>query len=214
MAMMLRSRRADLWEQIMRVLDIQGPLPDAIDPQLDMSAQVLDLTDPVYLWPRRVRRFFSAINLGAAAGFNGRVEYVLTAPQTICELTLTIFNTNAAQLAVGIEQLFAGTVMASTAREQNADLRQPVNFATGVPLPLMDVRSSAGIVAGPGANAIVVNVGPGQSFTLPTIIVDAELPATGLGGGGVGVIAIATVNVNVGLCVFGEWTERLKSPQE
>jgi len=210
----LRARRPDLWEQIMRTLDIQGPLPDAITPSMEVSIQALDLTDELYLWDRRTRRFFAGTVLGAAAGFNGRFELVLTAPDTICKVSLTVFNTNAVAASFGLEQLFAASAMAALGRRQNADLRQPVNTATGAPLPAVSVTASAGLAAGPGAGAVQINLPAGKFFTFPAVILDADLPATGLGVGGLGVLSLVTGIVNSGMGAFVEWTERVKSPQE
>lgn len=211
----IRSNFPQLWEQVMRSLDIQGPLPDAVEPAVQPGVTLLDMTAPEYLWLRRTRRFIHGTSFGPVAGQFSRVEFTLTQPGTIVTLDLLILNPNAGTVNYGVEQVFAQTAgLASTTREQNADVRQPSNTATGAALPVLDVRTGNLAAVAPTANAVLVSVAPGAAVRFPTLILDPDLPVTGLGPGGQAIFALVPGAANTACAFLAEWTERVKSPQE
>lgn len=198
MSEFLRAQYSEPQEQLQRALGIQGPLPDAVDPQVEPVVQLLDLQAPEYLWLRRTLQF-NAGGQTAAGANNSLAKFGNPANSAVLAvLEFEIFNSTGAAGQFGWWQDTAG---ASTALPvTNLDYRQPFNAGTLAPFPVCQ-PSTANAVVVPNVR---IQLGSNGSYRHPRRF----MVAPGF------TLVIAAITVALQWHVQFHWTERQLQPME
>jgi hypothetical protein len=146
-----------------RAYSLQGVVPPGLEPLLNSSVQVDDLTQPEFWWLRRGIRFSGGCNVAAVAGQFSFLEVRMPAgvPGLALIEALTIGNANAAQTQIKVALAASFSLAAFNAGVVLDD--------RAFPQSTMSQFSSGTQVANPlpGANFIILNLGAGASISLP-----------------------------------------------
>jgi len=199
----------ELSEQVFRVLQLKGDLPQLLDPRYQLGITVEDFTRAEYAYLRRTKLMTYRLSIAAGVGFPSIGQLTFPGP-TIPYLGIVeqiVFN-NPGVAAASYQVYFAAaTVIASTSGGTERDDR------VADPALIANPFGCGGFLAGvintvaqtpPAAGALAVTVGPTSSFVLDVPWVIAENAA----------FTVATVANNTALDVSLIVRERMGQVSE
>lgn len=200
----LFAQGAQYWERLQRALDIKGSVPNAVDWSVQGGVQMLDLTDPAYLFLSRTTRWLVMNEVAGVAAQNSLFELVNPAGSNKIVQVLELFTNVTANSSVGVwidAVTFPGTTIQTK-------------------VTWLDSRHGVtGLAAAPAASPRMGNAAVALNPFAPTtraastqfndLYADRNLILTPGNR-----MAVQVVTVNIGLWVQCFWQERDALPQE
>ena len=192
----------ELAEGLQKALGLQGSLVGGLEPAMQVGLNILDLTDPEFLWLRRTQRYAAGFQLAAVAAQYAISEIINdVGTGIIAVVSPVIQNTNAAATLFSVYVQPGSPVVPAHLRRINLDARQA--FPGGNAPAVCQVTAGNAAAPAPAANAASYWVPANTPTRLPDIIL---VPGTK--------IIIQTSAVNLASNIVWEWTERFLQPAE
>lgn len=191
-----QDQQPDHGQLCFRALGMAGPLPQYLNPEMQLTVQIEDLTAPEYQWLRRTRRVTAGFSVPAVAGQRGyvQVDASVTSPTGLVVLErVQLLQTTGATLnfQVGLGST-PGPLTQQTV--SGMDDRAPLGTAIGRAL----LGQNAAPVVPPQAQTLFAVSGVALDLPVPWIIAGSS------------VWSLICVTVNQTFTVVLQWRERLR----
>ena len=205
----LKARQPGWFEAMMRALSVKGPLPEEIDPRLQMGVQLDDMRRPEYAWAQRQLYWAASRNVpaGGAGTFCTVAIVGRTGTGRALASEVTLYISNPAAAGTFRVSPFALPTVGTLDDPVSAEAR---SYAAGGIGPL----SSFQVVYG-AAVAVPIAAGDGLEFIIGangTLVLPVPFSLTDKDNTR-GIVVCTTV-ANSQITVGATWRERRLSPEE
>jgi hypothetical protein len=199
-----RARVPRYFEALQRAFNIQGDLPQLIDPQVSAGIELTSLDRDEYAYLQRKTRFEAGNNLSAGgAGVSSVHEFENpTSSNMLAEVEVSLQQNGAVafQVILSVVNSAAGGLAVGN-RTCNLDTRQTFNTGALTPNPVCIVRSANLVLA--AINGPIYQLGVPDTKTVRGIILTPGW-----------FIRVQPFTLNQGVAAGFRWSERPLTPQE
>jgi hypothetical protein len=161
----------DLAEQYMRALALKGELPSYTGGEFDPSITVADLTDPEYLWLRRVARLSQGVTIAAVAAQFSQAGFtaIAGANRVLAVIeSLIITNSTAGGLTFMVDSQPVATLAAAAANTPKSALDdRAIPFNALQPTPNFGWVTATAAAEITGLGRIIVAIPSNTTIILP-----------------------------------------------